>query len=166
MDARQQLHLTLPSDDSLSHTTWPDQEHMSTSDIELVDRSIACDNIEHIDQQHGNDSTPATISTVSATVSIASSSRSHSQERSSVHELSEAVSSNQASAYKRLVLDTWFCESIAIACSSLCVMVISLLVGHYNGEPIPDLPLGITLNATVSVLSTAARSALIFVVSS
>jgi hypothetical protein len=70
------------------------------------------------------------------------------------------------SAYSRLVLDNWVCETVAMVFSNGCVVAIAFTVGYHNSDPIPTLPSGVTLNALISVLSTAARAALFFVVSS
>lgn len=46
-----------------------------------------------------------------------------------------------------------------------CLAGIVILLGAYDGKRIPQLASGLTLNTIVSVLSTMARSGLIFVVS-
>lgn len=87
------------------------------------------------------------------------------QEAVSVLEPLHAAPNNRPSAHNRLVLDTWICESIALVFSIGCVVAIAFTVGSFEGERIPELPSGVTLNAIISLLSTAARAALIFVVS-
>lgn len=75
--------------------------------------------------------------------------------------------SNTASPtfFKKIVLDTWTCETLSIVFSMACVGAVAVVVGLYDGEPIPQFPSGITLNTIISILSTAARSALVYVLS-
>lgn len=75
--------------------------------------------------------------------------------------------SNTASPafFKKIVLDTWICETPSIVFSMACVGAVAVVVGFYDGEPIPQFPSGITLNTIISILSTAARSALVYVIS-
>jgi hypothetical protein len=68
--------------------------------------------------------------------------------------------------YNRLVMDTCICEMIAMIFSIGCTVAIAFTIGNYNGGPIPSLPSSVTLNALISILSTAARAALVFVLSS
>ena len=75
------------------------------------------------------------------------------------------VQSNKSSLVRRLILDSWLCESIAMCFSVGCLMAIAFTVRTYDGQRIPELMSGLTLNAIISVLSTASRASLIFVVS-
>jgi hypothetical protein len=46
-----------------------------------------------------------------------------------------------------------------------CLIAVVVVVDAYDGERIPELVSGLTINAIISVLSTASRASLIFVVS-
>lgn len=65
---------------------------------------------------------------------------------------------------RRLVLDTWICESTAMVFSLACLVAIALIVKFYDNQTIPHFPSGITLNTIIAILSTAARSSLIYVI--
>jgi hypothetical protein len=69
------------------------------------------------------------------------------------------------SAISRLFLDSWVCEIAALRFGVFCLGAIALIVGIYDGAKLPRFISGLTLNTIVSVLSTAARSSLIFVAS-
>lgn len=69
------------------------------------------------------------------------------------------------SSFKKIILDTWICEILSIVFSMYCVGAVAVVVGFYDGEPIPQYPSGITLNTIISILSTGARSALVYVIS-
>lgn len=77
----------------------------------------------------------------------------------------KSIASDYVAMLERLILDTWACEIAATVFSIGCMVAIAIIVGHYNNGPIPQFSSGVTLNAMISVLSTAARSALILVVS-
>jgi hypothetical protein len=49
--------------------------------------------------------------------------------------------------------------------SIVCLVALVFVVSLYSGGPIPKLGSGLTLNAIISVLSTASRASLVFVVS-
>jgi hypothetical protein len=87
------------------------------------------------------------------------------EDGSPVRHLSPSLGSGKPSAMKRLLLDTWTCEIIAMTFSIGCLVAIMIVVGAYDGKRITQLASGLTLNTIISVLSTAARSSLVFVVS-
>ena len=64
--------------------------------------------------------------------------------------------------WKRILLNTWFGEVSAMIFSLACMAAIGLTLRLYSGKTIPELPYGLTLNAVVSILGTAAKSSLIF----
>jgi hypothetical protein len=69
------------------------------------------------------------------------------------------------SILKALVFDLWTGEAIVMALSMCCLVAIAVIVRHYDGKPLPQWRGGVTLNTVISVLSTIARSGMIFVVS-
>lgn len=68
------------------------------------------------------------------------------------------------SAYNRGALDSWFYECAALAFSVGCLVALGVMLTIYDGKETPQLPYNITLNALISVLSTAAKSSLLFAV--
>lgn len=66
-----------------------------------------------------------------------------------------------AREWNRLLLNTWFVEVVAVIFSAACVIAIAIVLSVYDGKTQPNMPYGLTLNAIVSVLSTASKSALI-----
>jgi len=68
------------------------------------------------------------------------------------------------SAYNRGALDSWFYECAALAFSVGCLVALGVMLLLYDGKETPQLPYNITLNALISVLSTAAKSSLLFAV--
>ena len=69
---------------------------------------------------------------------------------------------SKPSATTRLLLDSWVYEAVAMGLSIACLAAIAAIVAHYDEKAVPKGV--ITLNTAVSILSTAARSGLIFVV--
>jgi hypothetical protein len=60
-----------------------------------------------------------------------------------------------------LVINWWLWELFSWVMSALCIFTIAFILGYYDGRAIPDRwPLGITLNAYISVLSAIAKYAL------
>jgi hypothetical protein len=55
-------------------------------------------------------------------------------------------------------------ETISLHGSIGCLIAIAFVVRIYDGEEIPKLASGLTINAIVSVLSNASRTGLIFVI--
>ncbi|KAH0545431.1 hypothetical protein FGG08_000432 [Glutinoglossum americanum] len=61
--------------------------------------------------------------------------------------------------------DTFLPELLAALLSLVCLAATALLLWRYDGRPLSEWQLGITLNALVSVLATVAKSALAMAVS-
>ncbi|KAK5739083.1 hypothetical protein LTR17_005603 [Elasticomyces elasticus] len=70
----------------------------------------------------------------------------------------------RANWWRRIMLDSWAPEIIAITFSTACIVAIAAVLKFYEGKSTPRLPYGITLNAVISILATASRSLLIFTV--
>lgn len=73
---------------------------------------------------------------------------------------SESISQGWAT----LVLDTWFWEALAMVFSVLCFAAIICILGVFEGKARPHFAYGLTLNAIASVLATASKSSLIYVI--
>jgi hypothetical protein len=159
--------ITVPGGRSPSLTTQSDQEPITASEIEMVSLTPALEDSNQTHDPHERD-----VITVAAGVSDSPTTPTvpelgaRDQNIDSSCEAANAAHTANPSAYNRLVLDTWVCETVAMIFSIGCVVAIAFTVGYYNGDPIPSLPSGVTINALISVLSTAARAALFFVVSS
>ncbi|KAJ5593446.1 hypothetical protein N7537_010350 [Penicillium hordei] len=69
-----------------------------------------------------------------------------------------------SSGWSSLALDTWLFEIIAICFSVACFIAIFCILWVYDQTPTPKFSHGLTLNTIVSVLATASKSSLIFVV--
>ena len=61
--------------------------------------------------------------------------------------------------------DSWYPEIGALAFSLSCATATAVLLGCYNNKPAPELSLGITPNAVISILATASKVSLIFAIS-
>ncbi|KAK4921732.1 hypothetical protein LTR49_010838 [Elasticomyces elasticus] len=70
----------------------------------------------------------------------------------------------RANWWRRIMLDSWTPEIIAISFSTACLIAIAAVSSHYKDKTTPHLPYGITLNAVISILATTSRSLLIFTV--
>ena len=66
--------------------------------------------------------------------------------------------------WQSLISDTRMWEIMAVTFSILCFIAIFCVVRVYDQKPSPSLSYGLTLNAIISILSTAAKSSLIYAV--
>jgi hypothetical protein len=69
-----------------------------------------------------------------------------------------------AATWRLHALDSWLYECAALAFSVGCLVALAVMLGIYDGKETPHLPYNITLNALISVLSTAAKSSLLFAI--
>jgi hypothetical protein len=60
----------------------------------------------------------------------------------------------------------WRYETLSLIASIAAVVAIVVVLCYFDGKPVPDWPVGITLNALVSVLSTISKAAMIAAVAS
>jgi hypothetical protein len=158
--------LAAPRGQSPSLTTQSDRESASASDIEMESLVPAHEHSDQIPDPHESDvNTVAGVSDPPATLHTSQHHPLDPDIDSRLRSIT-AVPDKRPSIYNRLVMDTWVCEIIAMVFSVGCIVAIAFTVGNYNGGAIPLLRWGITLNTLIAVLSTAARAALIFVVSS
>ncbi|KAB8256543.1 hypothetical protein BDV32DRAFT_153165 [Aspergillus pseudonomiae] len=67
--------------------------------------------------------------------------------------------------WNALLTDTWFPETVAMIFSVACFVAIIALVKAFEGKPAPVFSRVVTLNAVVSVLGTASKCSLLYVVS-
>lgn len=88
------------------------------------------------------------------------------QERqdSRVELLSEKPKAPGRFSWSSITLDTWILEGAFLGFSIACLISIYGVLLTYNGKPRPEFSYNISLNAIVSVLATACKSSLIFVV--
>lgn len=63
-----------------------------------------------------------------------------------------------------LSLDTWFWEGVAMVFSLLCFVAIICILAAFNQKTRPDFAYGFTLNAIVSILATASKSSLTYMI--
>lgn len=63
--------------------------------------------------------------------------------------------------YTKWFIDWWLFEIICWLISAVLMAVILAVLAHYNGKPIPQWNVGMTLNAFISVLSGFSRAALL-----
>jgi hypothetical protein len=75
------------------------------------------------------------------------------------------IPTKDPSAIKKLVFDSWIGEAVVMALSIGCLAAIAIIVNLYDGAPLPQWRGGVTLNTVIAVLSTTARSGMIFVIS-
>jgi hypothetical protein len=59
---------------------------------------------------------------------------------------------------------SWTLEILSCLTSVVFLVAIIVVLYEYDGKPMPDWPYGITLNALVSVLSTAMKASMVFIV--
>jgi hypothetical protein len=142
----------------LASSTAHDQASLA-SDIELVTLVPAVDNAfpEYSRRSSSIDSGAARSSLAAAVCPTRI-------ETISLHGNSSSLQSDKPSWIRRLILDSWLCECVAMCFSIGCLIAIAFVVRIYDGEEIPKLASGLTINAIVSVLSNASRTGLIFVI--
>ena len=70
----------------------------------------------------------------------------------------------KASWRQRALVDTWIPEIVAVTMSTVCLIVVVVVLRIFTGEAVPTFPYGVTLNAIIAVLATASRSMLIYAV--
>lgn len=66
----------------------------------------------------------------------------------------------------RTALREWARELLALIFSSASLITIIILLIVYQGRPIRNFPLGLTLNGAISILSTAYKASLLYAISS
>jgi hypothetical protein len=74
---------------------------------------------------------------------------------------------NQAmslSSWASMTMDSWYYETIALCFSIACFIATICILEVYNQQSTPQFSYGLTLNTVISVLATASKSSLIFVV--
>ena len=67
-------------------------------------------------------------------------------------------------SWSSITLDTWILEGASLAFSIACLVSIYGILLAHNGKPRPNFSYNISLNAIISVLATACKSSLVFVV--
>ncbi|OJJ35802.1 hypothetical protein ASPWEDRAFT_41044 [Aspergillus wentii DTO 134E9] len=77
----------------------------------------------------------------------------------------EQRAKREKSRESSLIVDSWFWEIFAVAFSVICAVAILVLLLVYDGKASPSLPHELTLNTIVSILATASKSSLIFLIS-
>ncbi|KAE8349229.1 hypothetical protein BDV28DRAFT_152084 [Aspergillus coremiiformis] len=65
--------------------------------------------------------------------------------------------------WNALLLDTWFPEVVAMIFSAGCFVAIIVILNVFEGKTAPMLWRGVTLNAVISVLATASKCSLLYV---
>jgi hypothetical protein len=144
---------------SRASSTAHDQTSLA-SDIELVTLVAAVENAvsEHSRQSSSIDLGATRPSTAAAAY--------HARAQTTrLRGDAPSLQSDEPSWIRRILLDSWVCEWAAICFSIVCLIALAFVVSLYRGGPIPKLGSGLTLNAIISVLSTASRASLVFVVS-
>ncbi|OJJ78426.1 DUF3176 domain-containing protein [Aspergillus glaucus CBS 516.65] len=67
--------------------------------------------------------------------------------------------------WKYLTMDTWYGETFLLTFSFFSFLAIVVVLAVYDEKPSPSLKWGLKLNTIISILATACKSSLIFVVS-
>ncbi|CAG7915945.1 unnamed protein product [Penicillium olsonii] len=67
-------------------------------------------------------------------------------------------------SWSSITLDTWILEGASLGSSIACLVSIYGILLAHNGKPRPEFSYNISLNAIISVLATACKSSLVFVV--
>ncbi|KAK3953094.1 hypothetical protein QBC32DRAFT_127539 [Pseudoneurospora amorphoporcata] len=76
----------------------------------------------------------------------------------------DRFSKDLSETFKDWFTNSWFTEILALFISVACAVVIPAVLGVYNHKPVPKLPWDVSLNALVSVLSTVAKSSLLYAI--
>lgn len=67
-------------------------------------------------------------------------------------------------SWSSITLDTWILEGASLGFSIACLVAIYGILIAYNGKRRPEFDYSISLNAIISILATACKSSLVFVV--
>lgn len=67
--------------------------------------------------------------------------------------------------WKYVTMDTWYGETLLLSFSFLSFLAIVIVLAVYDQKPSPSLKWGLKLNTIISILATACKSSMIFVVS-
>ncbi|KAJ5153921.1 uncharacterized protein N7500_009360 [Penicillium coprophilum] len=76
----------------------------------------------------------------------------------------DTAADRPSSNWDSAVLDTWLYELCALVFSLACFIAIIAVLWAYDQKSTPTMWQGLTLNTIVSILATASKSSLIFVV--
>jgi hypothetical protein len=82
-----------------------------------------------------------------------------------VEGISASSTTKKRKSSEQTLGDTWAAEITALVFAFLCLAAIVIILRTYNGKRIPELPWNISLNAIISALATASKSALLYTVS-
>lgn len=84
-----------------------------------------------------------------------------------LHELETDLSSaTKRTDLQQWAIDNWVWEFGSWITSAILIGGIALTLSIHNNQPLPEWPLGITINALISLLSTFSTSALMLVLTS
>ncbi|KAF4949626.1 hypothetical protein FSARC_13419 [Fusarium sarcochroum] len=72
--------------------------------------------------------------------------------------VTEQVPAKRASAMWKGIVSKWYPEMLWCFISIGCFVVLVLVLIHYNEEPLPKWPLGLTLNTAIALLTTLSRT--------
>ena len=64
-------------------------------------------------------------------------------------------------ALKRISLNLWLWELLGLLTSIACVGAILVVLGKYEGQPVPEWRFGLTVNGLISVLAVVAKASMI-----
>jgi hypothetical protein len=145
---------------SRASSTAHDQTSFA-SDIELVTLVPAVDNAV---SEHPGQSSSINLGATRCSTAAAAAYPTRDQ-TTRLREDASSLQSDEPSWIRQILLDSWVCEWAAMCFSIVCLVALVFVVSLYSGGPIPKLGSGLTLNAIISVLSTASRASLVFVVS-
>ncbi|KAH0440670.1 hypothetical protein CcaCcLH18_02340 [Colletotrichum camelliae] len=73
-------------------------------------------------------------------------------------------SAQETWTWRNTILD-WWQELLCCLISVICVICLAAVLSHFNNEPLPDWPLGLTLNGIIALLATLARAEFIVPIS-
>lgn len=77
-----------------------------------------------------------------------------------------AASTSKCRGFQQWATDVWFWEFLLLSLSVTALAAEISVLYSYSGYPLPDWPLGITINTLISILSAISTSALLSVLSS
>ncbi|KAL2832742.1 hypothetical protein BJY01DRAFT_253764 [Aspergillus pseudoustus] len=81
-----------------------------------------------------------------------------------IHEV-RSKGTASSSSKRSNILDTWFYEILATVFSVGCFVSIVGILAAFDGKPTPTFAYSLTLNTVISILATASKASLIFMIS-